>query len=71
MKNNNCTSETLSKYFLSSLFGLFALGLVVMGVTFLPGIGLLLAVPVVAIAFVLIRTKLDDQCRMDFNKDIS
>lgn len=71
MKNDRCTSEKFYKYFLSGLFGVFSLGLVVLGFTFLPIIGFVLALPVVAIAFVLIRTKLNDQCELDFNNDVS
>lgn len=71
MKNNKCTSQKFSKYFLSGLFGLFSLGLVVLGFTFLPIIGFLLALPVVAIAVILIRIRLNDQCQLDFNSDIS
>jgi len=71
MKNNICTSERFSKYFLSGLFGVFSLGLVVLGFTFLPIIGFVLALPVVAIAVVLIRTRLNDQCELDFNNDAS
>ena len=71
MRNNICTSEKFSKYFLSGLFGVFALGLVVLGFTFLPIIGFVLALPVVAIAFVLSRTRLNDQCELDFKNDVS
>lgn len=71
MKSNRCTSEKFSKYFLSGLFGVFSLGLVVLGFTLLPIIGFFLALPVLAIAFVLIRTRLNDQCELDFNNDVS
>nr|WP_320015158.1 hypothetical protein [uncultured Desulfobacter sp.] len=71
MKNNKCTSEKVSKYFLAGLFIVLSLGLVVMGVTFLPFIGFVLAVPVLAIAFIFIRTRLNDQCNLDFNNDAS
>lgn len=71
MKNNTCISEKFSKYFLSGLFGLFSLGLVVLGFTFLPVIGFIMAVPVVAIAVILIRTRLNDHCQLDFNADVS
>lgn len=71
MKNNKCTSEKFSKYFLSGLFGLFSLGLVVLGFTLLPVIGFILALPVLAIAVILIRTRLNDQCQLEFNADAS
>ena len=67
MKDNKCTSERFSKYFLSGLLGVFALGFAVLGLTFLPGIGFILALPVVALAVALIRTKFDDQCQLDFS----
>lgn len=67
MKNNKCTSEKFSKYFLGGLFGLFSLGLVVLGFTLLPIIGFVMAVPVFAIGVVLIRTRLNDQCQLDFS----
>lgn len=71
MKNNKCKSEKFFKYFLSSLFVVFSLGFVVMGFTFLPIIGFVLALPVLAIAFVIIRTRFNDKCELDFNADVS
>ncbi len=76
MKNTNekttdCRSENFSKYILSAVFGVFALGLVVLGLTILPVVGLVLALPVVAVAIVLIRARLNDQCQIDFSPDVS
>nr|WP_320191561.1 hypothetical protein [uncultured Desulfobacter sp.] len=71
MNNGLCTSETFSKYFLGGLFGLFSLGLIVLGFTLLPVIGFVLALPVLAIGIFLIRTRLNDQCELDFNTDVS
>jgi hypothetical protein len=42
-----------------------------MGFTFLPIIGFVLALPVLAIAFVIIRTRLNDKCELDFNADVT
>lgn len=71
MDNITCTSEKISKYFLAGVFVVFALGLVVLGFTFLPFIGFVLALPVAAIAIVLIRTRLNDQCQLDFDTNAS
>lgn len=71
MKNDLCTSERFSKYFLGGLFALFSLGLVVLGFTLLPIIGFVLALPVLAIGIFLIRARLNDQCELDFNTDVS
>lgn len=71
MKNTNCLSQTISKYALSSVFVVFALGLVVLGVTILPIAGLILAVPVAGVAFILIRSRLNNQCQIDFSSDVS
>lgn len=67
MKTTNCLLQRFSKYLLSGVFGVFALGLVVLGVTILPVVGLIMALPVAAVAIFLIRTRLNDQCQIDFN----
>ena len=71
MNDNNCTSEKISKYFLGGLFIVFSLGLVVMGFTFLPIIGLVMALPVLALSIYLIRTRINDQCELEFDTDVS
>jgi len=70
MENTNCLSQRISKYLLSAVFGVFALGFVILGVTILPVVGLVMALPVVAVAIVLIRTRLNDQCQIDFTTDV-
>ncbi|WP_035240419.1 hypothetical protein [Desulfobacter vibrioformis] len=70
MENTNCLSQRVSKYLLGAVFGVFSLGFVVLGVTILPVVGLIMALPVAAMAIVLIRTRLNDQCQIDFTTDV-
>lgn len=67
MKKNSCVPQKISKYFLGLLFLSAALALLVIGVTILPFIGWLLALPVIAIALYIFRVHLNDQCEIDFS----
>jgi hypothetical protein len=69
MKDNTCTSEKVSKYFLGGLFIVFSLGLIVLGFTLLPIIGFVLALPVLALSVFFIRARINDQCELEFNTD--
>jgi hypothetical protein len=71
MKDNTCTSEKFSKYFLGGLFIVFSLGLFVLGFTLLPIIGFVLALPVLALSAFFIRARINDQCELEFNTDAS
>lgn len=69
MNSNNCISQHISKFALGSILLLAALGLVVIGITLLPIIGFVLAVPVAGLALYFFKTHLNDQCEMDFSSD--
>ena len=71
MRDNTCTTEKFSKYFLGALFSVFSLGLIVLGFTLLPIIGFVLALPVLALSIYLVRTRINDQCELEFNTDAS
>ena len=67
MKSTGCVPEKFSKYML----GLLALGaafaLIVIGVTILPFVGFILAVPVTLLAIYIFRLHLNDQCEIDLS----
>lgn len=67
MKSNNCVSEQISKYFIGFLVLGAALALVVIGFTILPIFGFFMAVPLVALAVIIFRFHLNDQCEIDFS----
>lgn len=67
MKTTDCVPQKISKYFLTTLLGLAALGLIVIGVTLLPIVGIIMAIPVIALAVYLFQSRMDDQCEIDFN----
>lgn len=66
MKITDCAPQKISKLMLGSLLLLAALGLIIIGVTLLPVFGLLLALPVIALAIYTFRLHLNDQCEIDF-----
>jgi hypothetical protein len=67
MKTTDCVPQKISKFMLASLLGMAALGLIVIGVTLLPILGIIMALPVIALAIYIFQTKLNDQCEIDFN----
>ncbi|WP_022665598.1 hypothetical protein [Desulfospira joergensenii] len=66
MRSNNCVSQRISKYFIGFLALGAALGLLVIGVTILPVFGFIMALPVLALAVIIFRLHLNDQCEIDF-----
>lgn len=67
MKTAHCVPQRISKYLLSSLFAIAALGLIIIGITLLPFLGIILAMPVLALAIYIFQTRLNDQCEIDFD----
>ncbi len=67
MKTTDCVPQKISKFMLASLLGIAALGLIVIGVTLLPILGIIMALPIIALAIYIFQTKLNDQCEIDFN----
>lgn len=67
MKSNDCVPQRMSKYFIGFLTLGAALALLVIGITILPIFGFIMAVPVVALAVIIFRLHLNDQCEIDFS----
>ncbi len=67
MKNSNCVSQKISKYLLGAVLGIAALGLVIIGVTILPIIGIVMAIPVIVLAVYIVQSRLNRECEIDFN----
>ncbi len=66
MKATQCVPQKISKLMMGSIMLIAAAALVVIGVTLLPVFGLVLAVPVIALAIYIFRLHLNDQCEIDF-----
>ncbi|HCY87587.1 MAG TPA: hypothetical protein DHV36_20805 [Desulfobacteraceae bacterium] len=69
MMSNECIPQRISKFTLGIILLGAALGLVVIGVTLLPIIGIVAAVPVAALAVYFFRVHLNDQCEIDFSAE--
>jgi sensor histidine kinase YesM len=69
MKTNQCIPQHISKFALGFIMLSAAMGLVVLGLTLWPIIGLILALPMVALGLYFFRLNLNDQCEMDFSSD--
>ncbi len=67
MSPNKCIPQRISKFGFGLILIGAALGLTVIGLTLLPIIGLVLAVPVAGLALYFFRVHLNDQCEMDFS----
>ncbi|MBA3012956.1 MAG: hypothetical protein KKF12_05975 [Proteobacteria bacterium] len=66
MRATKCVPQKISKLLLGSLLLAAAAGLIVIGITLLPVIGFVLAVPVIVLAIYVLRLHLSDQCEIDF-----
>ena len=66
MNDTKCIPQKISKLMMGSIMLAAAAALVVIGVTLMPIFGLMLAVPVAAIAIYIFRLHLNDQCEIDF-----
>lgn len=69
MSSNQCISQRISKFALGCILLAAASGLVVIGLTLLPIIGFVMAVPVAGLAIYFFRIHLNDQCEMDFSTE--
>ncbi len=65
MKKPACISERMFKYTAAGLLGAAALALTIISVTLLPVVGLVLVIPVAALAVYVFRLHLNDQCEID------
>ena len=64
MQSKACTSERFSKLLLATILLLGGIGFSVIGITVLPVIGLLVAVPMLVLAGYFYRVHLNEQCRI-------
>ncbi|MCJ8498988.1 hypothetical protein [Desulfatitalea alkaliphila] len=60
----NCMPEKISKAAIGIVFCLLGLGMVVLGLTILPYIGLFIAVPFFVLAFYFFRSHLTESCEI-------
>ncbi len=60
-----CLPQQISKMVLGFFFAFATLGLVISGVTVLPVIGFIAAVPFALVSFYFFRTHLNDQCELE------
>lgn len=63
--NRICLPERTSKLLLAVLLLIGALGFLVIGITVLPLIGFLFAVPLLALAVYFYRVHLNERCRLE------
>lgn len=60
----NCLPQKISMLFLGITFTLLGMGAVVVGVTILPVVGLIFAVPFLCLAFYFYHTHLSSKCEI-------
>ncbi|MFO7749761.1 MAG: hypothetical protein R6V54_06670 [Desulfobacteraceae bacterium] len=65
MKLTDCIPQKLSKAALGSILLVGALALIIAGLTVLPVIGFILAVPAAALGIYFIRLHLNKECQID------
>jgi hypothetical protein len=69
MKLSDCVPQRVSKFALGMVLVVAALAMTVVSFTILPVIGLILVVPIVALAIYVFRLHLNDQCEIDLSED--
>lgn len=69
MKLSSCLPQKISKFTLGMILVAAALAMTVVSFTLLPVIGLVLVVPIVALAIYVFRLHLNDQCEIDLSED--
>jgi hypothetical protein len=69
MKLSSCIPQKISKFTLGMILVAAALAMTVVSFTLLPVIGLVLVVPIVALAIYVFRLHLNDQCEIDLSED--
>jgi hypothetical protein len=65
MKINECVPQKISKVMMSSILFIGAFALAVSGLTVLPVIGIVLAVPVALLGGYVLRLHLNERCEID------
>lgn len=66
MKLNPCVSQRISKWLLGFLLAGAGFGLLIIGVSLFPVIGVSLAIPVFGMAIFIFSRDLNDQCEIVF-----
>ncbi|MDZ7667085.1 MAG: hypothetical protein U5K27_17455 [Desulfotignum sp.] len=69
MKLSSCLPQKISKFTLGMILVAAALAMTVVSFTLLPVIGLVLVVPIVALAIYVFKLHLNDQCEIDLSED--
>ncbi len=69
MKLSSCIPQKMSKFALGMILVAAALAMTVVSFTLLPVIGLVLVVPILALAVYVFRLHLNDQCEIDPSED--
>ena len=67
MKNTECAPQKISKLMFGFLLLLAAAGLIIIGITLLPVVGFVLALPVIALSIYVFRLHLNEKCEIDFS----
>ncbi len=65
MKLSSCIPQKISKFALGMILVAAALAMTVVSFTLLPVIGLVLVIPILALAVYVFRLHLNDQCEID------
>ncbi|MCF8092137.1 MAG: hypothetical protein K9K21_07285 [Desulfotignum sp.] len=65
MKLSSCIPQKMSKFAMGMVLVAAALAMTVVSFTLLPVIGLVLVVPILALAVYVFRLHLNDQCEID------
>ncbi|MEX1297401.1 MAG: hypothetical protein AB1Z38_09500 [Desulfotignum sp.] len=69
MKLSACIPQRISKFAIGLMLVAAALAMIIIGVTILPIIGLVLAVPILALAAYVFKLHFNDQCEIDPSED--
>lgn len=68
MKSIKCLPQRGFKIMMAVILLTGAVGFIAIGVTLLPLIGFVVAIPFIALAFYFLNAKLDDHCEIDFSR---
>lgn len=64
MAREFCVPQQTSKLFLAIIFLLGAIGLIIIGLTILPVIGFILAIPFLILSYFFFTRRLDENCNI-------
>ena len=69
MKSIKCLPQRGFKLMLAAVFLIGAIGFIVIGLTLLPFVGFIVAIPFIALAFYFLTAKLDERCEISFSHE--